>query len=597
MSYRSETIATTISRLNVQYFLPAIQREFVWHPTKIVQLFDSVLRGYPISSFLFWELQEQNRDKWESYTFINTAIYGGTHNEVANTNGVNQLTLVLDGQQRLTSLLIGLKGTYVMKKKYKRVNNPEAWSKQQLYLNIFKDPTAENAEGDGEYGVHYGFVFYEKAPDLTPEDHWLKVGKILDFDSETKFDDFKDALLDGLPEQTTKKQLSVARRNLERLYRAVWKDEVIAYYTETDQDYDRVLDIFVRANEGGTKLSKSDLLLSLVTSKWVGNAREEIYGFVDTINSELTRKNEFDKDFIMKSCLVLTDLSVKYKVENFNNKNLTLIEKNWKQIKSSIERGVDLSNYFGIDRDNLTSANALIPVIYYLFKQGGKQRLRGTTPFEKRNASTVRQWLLLVLLNNVFGGSSDTMLQTIRDVLQKKGLQGEDFPAKAINVAIAKKGRSATFDQYSLESILSLSYHDSESFLALSLLYDENGWGTMMYQKDHIFPQKAFIPQSLAAAGIKGAQLSRYQSLRHKLGNLNLILASENQGKSDETFEKWLKSRDKSFRTKHLIPNNPSLYSLDRFEEFLEAREKLVRARLESVFGTAQKVKAASLMV
>jgi uncharacterized protein with ParB-like and HNH nuclease domain len=54
------------------------------------------------------------------------------------------------------------------------------------------------------------------------------------------------------------------------------------YYTETDQDYDRVLDIFVRANEGGTKLSKSDLLLSMVTSSWDGvNAREEIFNFVD----------------------------------------------------------------------------------------------------------------------------------------------------------------------------------------------------------------------------------------------------------------------------------------------------------------------------
>jgi uncharacterized protein with ParB-like and HNH nuclease domain len=588
MSYRSETISTTISRLNAQYFLPAIQREFVWQPTKIVQLFDSIMRGYPISSFLFWELHERNRDKWESYTFINSATHGGTHNQIANTNGVSQLTLVLDGQQRLTSLLIGLKGDYVVKKKYKRMNNPDAWSKQQLYLNILRDPTADSTDDDGEYGVHYDFAFHEKAPEQTLETCWLKVGKILNFDSEAKFEDFRDALMDGLPEETTKGQLNVARRNLERLYRVVWKDEVIAYYTETDQDYDRVLDIFVRANEGGTKLSKSDLLLSLVTSKWVGNAREEIYSFVDRINSELTRKNDFDKDFIMKSCLVLSDLSVKYKVENFNNKNLTLIEKNWKQIKNSIERGVDLTNYFGIDRDNLTSANALIPIIYYLLKQP-KQSLRGTTTFDKRNASNVRQWLLLVMLNNVFGGSSDTMLQTIREVLQKQGLVGKDFPVKAINVAIAKKGRSATFDQYSVESILSLTYHDSGSFLALSLLYDENGWGTMMYQKDHIFPQAAFTTKGLLAAGLSDAEVARCQSRQHRLGNLNLILAAENQGKSDKDFEKWLKSRDKSFRKKHFIPSDDSLCSLNRFEKFLEAREKLIRARLESVFAPAKR--------
>jgi hypothetical protein len=46
MSYRSETIATTVNRLNAQYFLPAIQREFVWRPAQIVQLFDSIMRGW-----------------------------------------------------------------------------------------------------------------------------------------------------------------------------------------------------------------------------------------------------------------------------------------------------------------------------------------------------------------------------------------------------------------------------------------------------------------------------------------------------------------------------------------------------------------------
>jgi hypothetical protein len=585
MSYKSETIATTVSRLNVQYFLPAIQREFVWRPDQIVQLFDSILRGYPISSFLFWELQKQNRDKWEAYTFINKAIQGGTHNQIANTNGVHQLTLVLDGQQRLTSLFLGLRGTYVIKKKYKRVNNPDAWSKRQLHLDILKDPAAENAEGDGEYGVHYGLSFSEQQPPPAPESYWLKVGRILDFDSEAKFDDYKEELTEGLPGETTKKQLTTARRNLDRLYRAVWKDEVIAYYTETDQDYDRVLDIFVRANEGGTKLSKSDLLLSMVTSKWGGvNAREEIYNFMDRLNSELTRKNSFEKDFIMKSCLVLSDLPVKYKVENFNNNNLTRIERNWKNIKSAIERGVDLSNFFGIDRENLTSANALIPVIYYLFHQR-KQTLRGTTPFDKRNASAIRQWLLMALLNNVFGGSSDTMLQNIREVLQKDVAQGADFPVAAINAAITRQGRVSSFDQNSIERALALTYNDPESFLALSLLYDENGWGTMTYQKDHIFPQAAFTGKSLTAAGFRGGQIDDLQGLQHTLGNLNLILATENQGKSDEQFEKWLKTRDKTFRQKHLIPDDPKLCTLDRFQDFVEAREKLIRARLESLFA------------
>src|ERR1700694_920531 len=101
MSYRSETIAVAIGRMNRQYFLPAIQREFVWKPEQIIQLFDSIMRGYPISSFLFWELKPENRDKWQVYRFLEKASFGGSHNELAITDGAGNVALVLDGQQRL----------------------------------------------------------------------------------------------------------------------------------------------------------------------------------------------------------------------------------------------------------------------------------------------------------------------------------------------------------------------------------------------------------------------------------------------------------------------------------------------------------------
>ncbi|MDB5337296.1 MAG: hypothetical protein JWN70_2915, partial [Planctomycetaceae bacterium] len=248
-------------------------------------------------------------------------------------------------------------------------------------------------------------------------------------------------------------------------------------------------------------------------------------------------------------------------------------------------RGVDLSNYFGIDKDNLTSANALIPIIYYLFQQD-KQRLRGTSAFDKRNASNVRRWLLMALLNNVFGSSSDTMLQAIRESLNKHGKEGKDFPIDAINLAIKKKGRSTNFDEDAVDRILLLTYNESESFLALSLLYDENGWGTIAYEKDHIFPRAAFSTKNLKANGIAIGQIQNIQQHQNKLANLNLISASENLGKSDESFEKWLKSRDKSFKAKHLIPDDPKLYKIDRFLDFLDAREKLIAARLQSVFSS-----------
>lgn len=585
MPYQSDTIANVVNRLNARYFLPAIQREFVWRPDQIVQLFDSLMRGYPISTFLFWDLKPENRDRWDIYSFIANFHANDTHNELASPAGVQQLTLALDGQQRLTSLLIGLKGSYTTKKKYLRWDRPDAWVKHTLYLDLFKDPEAEPEDGD--LGIRYGFEFLPEEPESDETHHWFKVSRILDFDSEDRFDKFKYEERDALPDGVTRGQQRVFEKNLDRLYRVVWKNDVISFYTETDQDYDRVLDIFVRANEGGTKLSKSDLLLSMVTSKWSGvNAREEIYGFVERLNNDLDRKNDLDKDFLMKTCLVLTDLPVQYKVDNFSNQNLALIQRHWGQIKAAIENAVSLVNWFGIDRDTLTSANALIPIIYYLYRHPGPQLRGSTSASGVRNATLVRRWLTTVLLNNVFGGQSDNVLRDTRRVLQEKAAE-PDFPQDALNAEVAKSGRAAYFDDSAVESFLSITYGRRTTFLALSLLYDDNSWGVTAYHQDHIFPRSLFSPKRLENSGLTPEKQARYQGLVDRVGNLQLLLAQENQEKSDQDFQQWLTTRDAGFRRRHLIPEDDGLLKFEKFEEFVLAREGLIRDRLKRLLAPA----------
>lgn len=577
MSYRSESIAYAVQRMNVRYFLPAIQREFVWKPDQIIELFDSIMRKYPISSFLFWELRRENRDKWQTYKFVENAKHGGTHNELANTAGVDLLTMVLDGQQRLTSLLIGLKGTYSVKRKYSRWDSIDAWSKQRLYLDLLGDP-ADDSQTD-DRGVYYRFAFLEKAPAEDQESYWFPVAKILDFDKRESFEEFLDKCdseLESRGFQRTDKRL--LERNLKRLYEVVHEDEVISYYTEQDQDYDRVLDIFVRANEGGTKLSKSDLLLSMVTSKWDGvNAREEIFGFVDALNTQLTRSNSFDKDFVMKSCLVLSNLPVVYKVQNFSNDNLDLIRRNWREIKSAISRGVDLINSFGIDRDKLTSVNAVIPVAYYLFRHPGVT-LRGTSAFEVRNALTLRSWIVMALLRGVFGRASDQLLTSIRAAMQ--GQVGEfDFPYDAISEVIVSTGLSAGFDENAIQDALSKSYGGRQAFLTLSLIYDDVSWGTIPHDQDHIFPSSMFKARDLAPDRLD------WLKKKDRVGNLCLLMGSENRSKQDLSPYEWLSSRDSSFLVRHLIPQNPELWHFDRFDEFFVEREKLIARRLKRLFS------------
>jgi uncharacterized protein with ParB-like and HNH nuclease domain len=580
MGYKAETVSATVSHLNFNFFLPAIQREFVWSTDKVIQLFDSLMRGYPISSFLYWELKPENRDKWQVYRFVENAREGGSHNELANTDGVQQLTLVLDGQQRLTSLLLGLKGTYTIKKKYKRKKFAESWSKQKLYLNLLKDPRFE--EEDGEQGVRYGFAFFENDPPNSREAYWLKVGRVLDFDSEDTFDKFKDEQEEKLPGTSTKDQIRLFRSNLERLYRAIWKEQPIAYHTEYDQEYDRVLDIFVRANEGGVKLSKSDLLLSMVTAKWGEvNAREEIYGFVDHINDDLPRRNSFDKDFLMKTCLVLSDLAVEYKVKNFNNQNLDLIKGKWKGIQDAIEKGVRLVNSFGIDRETLISQNAVVPIIYYCYRHP-KLTLGGTTPFDVENGARMRLWLTTALLRNVFSGQSDTALRTTRQVLSTADA-GLTYPLELLNAEMAKRGKPSAFDADAIEEVLSLNYGEPRTFLALSLLYPDNSWALDPHV-DHIFPRKLFSKKYLNERGIPVEEQDTLSELLHSTANLELLTAKENEEKSGQEFEKWIATRHNSFVVRHLIPTDRKLWKLENFEKFIETREALIRERLESLF-------------
>lgn len=580
MSYVSSTVGRVLDQINRSYFLPAIQRPYVWQPDQIIALFDSLLKGYPISSFLFWEIKPERRSDWEIYKFIENFRFGDTHNEMAEPDG-RDVVLVLDGQQRLTSLLIGLRGTFTVRSKYKRRNNPDAWSKQRLYIDLFKDPAIDAEDGDREdLGVTYGLQFAEDEPKNDADHLWMKVGHILDCTSDDVLDRLADEMLARLPADTPRSMRRVAERNLDRLYRTVWKDGVIAYYTEKDQSYDRVLDIFIRANDGGTKLSKSDLLLSMITSKWDGtSARQEIYDFVDHLNNGLDARNEIDKDFVMKSCLVLSDLDQRYKVGNFTNNNLKLIETNWRRIKTSLEGTLRLLNRFGIDRENLTSVNALLPIAYYIYRTDCGS-LDGSTPFEAANSRRIHHWLLSSLLNGVFGGTSDQTIGTARTIIRGSLGDGTDFPYRALMQGLATRGRVTHFDENNIDGVLDTAYGKRTCFLAASLLYDANNWGSAQHHIDHIIPRSLAERKALMGRNIPEARIQRILESVNKLGNLQLLLARENLEKNNIPFSQWIQTRDLDFLERHLIPDNPDLWDVSALPEFVAAREELIRQRL-----------------
>jgi len=573
MGYKSEAIQAVLPRINSTFFLPALQREFVWTADQICALFDSLMRRYPISSFLFWQVPLDGRDDVEAYEFLQTVSGSRNRAKLARVPGNRDLTFVLDGQQRLTSLLVGLQG-YYYDRQTKSGKGARKYVMKKLYLDLLHDGRVPDSDGE----IYYHFDFFDYVPLLSKHSYWFEVGRILKVNADVGIKGLVErqikAIRDvrALPSQ----EASIVEHNLTRLHEAIWSDEVLSYYTETDPDHVRILEIFVRANSGGTELSKSDLLLSTLTLHWgTENAREVINEFVEELNGKLTRKNRLNKDFVMKSCLVLLNLPVAYRVSSFTKDTCARIKERWDDIREATRRAVDAANAFGVDENTLTSANALIPIAFYLY-QHPNLTLRGESAIEVANAERVRVWLLSALLFRVLGGSSDSMLTRLREALQMYHRPNGDFPIAALDEAVKTANRMAASSQDAVEKVLEIEHGDDTCFLALSLLYDERNWGTIQYSIDHLFAQDDFKKKNVP---------DHVKDLRDDFGNLALVIGDENSGKKNRPLDDWLATRSQEYLKRHFIPADRSLWHMEKYEDFLIERRKLLKARIQRVFS------------
>ena len=296
MAYQTAlTIAEVVNDIHrKKYLLPAIQREFVWDTNQIERLFDSLMRDYPISSFLFWGVEKEKVNDFEFYEFLRQYHERKqVHNPKASVSGEEGVTAVLDGQQRLTSIYIALKGSYAYKIPRKRWDNDQAYPERKLHLNILSPSTNEGREFDFE------FLTADEANENNETTFWFPVPNILDL---KELEDISNFLIEnGIFSDYPKEIASFANKALSKLYKVIHIDPSISYFLEKSQQLDKVLNIFIRINSGGTILSYSDLLLSIATAQWEEkDAREEITKFVDEINN-VRSGFKFNKDFVLKS--------------------------------------------------------------------------------------------------------------------------------------------------------------------------------------------------------------------------------------------------------------------------------------------------------
>jgi uncharacterized protein with ParB-like and HNH nuclease domain len=570
------TIKTAIDNIDAnKYLIPAIQRKFVWTHEKIENLFDSIMRDYPINSFMFWQITDENiKNTFKFYKFI-THYRQRYHedNEDIGTKGAGDFSAIIDGQQRLTSIYVGLKGSYAYKMPRKRWNDDQyCLPTRYLYLDI----SAPLPEGSEEK-LKYNFAFKTPAEASNQTDHiWFKVGDILAFNKLFDLQKF-------ISSQSWSSN-EFACETLYTLRQRVFEDKTINFYNETNQDIDNVLDIFIRTNSGGIPLSFSNLLMSITTANWkTRDAREEFESLIKDINQIGKPSFWIDGDFILKTCLVLFNENIRFMVKNFDHANVSNYEDHWTQIRESIVLAFKLIEQWGYNEQTLRAKNAVIPLIYFIYNSGNViTEITNTVKYTTIKAK-MRKWLNIVLIKGTFGGQPDYVLTGTRRAM--KPFLGVDFPLDEI-VATFKDSMSKnlTFSEEDIENILSTQKDDPRADSIMSLLYSHFSFDSINYNKDHLHPASYFLKLKQEDCASEEQYKERTdKGYWNTIINLQLLDESRNKSKQAMPLKEWVETVKPDLDAQ-LIPRNIDLCTSD-IDTFFKERKKLLAQRLRDVLS------------
>lgn len=572
-----EEVLTSIH--HKEYLLPAIQREFVWSPDQIRRLMDSLMRGYPIGSFLLWKVEPETTAHYTFYDFL--THYHERDNPYATKATVpagSGVIAVLDGQQRLTALNIAIYGSHAEKRKYAWWSSPDAFPKKKLYLNLLGD-----ADSD-ELGLRYDLRFLtdsEAAPVDGKPNGWYPVGAVLGLANAGP------ALYNELAQRGIDLNDVKPYQRLYDLYEAVRTHKSINYFLEKSQDSDKVLDIFVRVNSGGTTLSYSDLLLSMATNQWSHlDAREEVRQLVQEVNTGGARQFSFSKDVVLKTALMVAGVDLRFKVSNFTTSNMQKVEDAWATTRSALIRAVSLLDVFGFTTRTLSAASVVVPLAYYIARRGVSDGYL-TSGADAKDRLTVQQWVIRSLVKRgIWGSGLDTLLARLRQVIDAHG--GEAFPVAEIEKEMAGIGKSLAFEPTEIDELLELKYANQRTFPVLALLYPGLDL-SKEFHEDHIFPRSWFTPKRLKGAGVDATLVDEYRRAVDLLPNLQLLGGVLNAEKHAKLPAEWLASafRTDAQRQTYCQENDLQDLPLDLadFLTFFEGRRQRMRQRLSAALG------------
>lgn len=531
--------------------LPAMQRPFVWKEDRIYRLIDSLLRGFPIGAVMLWRTKTIQRYRRISRDIDTSEATKFFYEE----SPPDDRYLVLDGQQRLTSLYACFRGSYGQKK---------------MYLDVFSGDATDKDPGNEYYDCR--FLSASEAEKLNVEAkerrvHYLPIDSLLSIQplqalnaAKKKIEEF--CLID-------EKEISRLSDTYLRCASILGSTKSLQVIT-VDQDpnietpIEEVLEIFVRINTAGLTLLKSDLLMSLLDLKW-HDIQPELQDLVRDINE--SRPFKFTRDDVLKSLLLSENTETRFDRLVSDRNQVEHLAKKLPAHIDSVRRGWQLLGIILQDDCKIYSErffrgghNALLPFVLYL---------SGHPDLLLADRRKIVLGIYIAIMSGIFGSAEARMGAFARNTIAS----ADSFPIKELCDLTRRE-----YGIGSLEDLLRRQIDITLNIIHGGITPDPTNPDQL--QRDHIFPKSRLSEESYD-----------YDQIYH-YANFHFLRAVDNLNKSDKPPHEWFRNPGKAppYTDQDMAGRLLTWEDIEpgNFAKMLVDRGKRVREKAEQLLGFSE---------
>lgn len=541
-----------------KYVMPAFQRQYVWSMEQIENLWDSILLDYPISTFLFWHIDDSNVT-WDTYfcTFLQEATFNSrkqandVNYSLTSVNVKNTDTAILDGQQRLTSLFLSLYGNSFIRPSHARKSNG---CKIVTKLLIELDKNKLDIDEDEYNSKKFGIKFTDKVGNITLTQFDIK--NI--FDEKFQNDETREQAIEDAISNVPPDSKDYAKNILNKLYNKIFVEPIIRYVEINDMKQDDALEMFIRFNSGGKALRKQEITMSILEAYWPSAKVEFGKILIDDYKN-------FSTDFIIRSALMLYG-DVKKTV--INKQVADDLKNNWIEFKMALHNMKDLFDKMNIDLTRFANRyTELIPIVYYIYYN----------PDYEKDMLAIRTYIIRAVFFTYFrSGGTPGKLHQLKNYINDYNMEFSIEMLDQISKFRVTDGK--------IEDILNLEKGSND--VTEVLYYLGLDWinKNFKYEQDHLHPENRF--NSSKPFNVSSEDWKRWRSMRNRLPNLHLLEGRTNASKSDMRLIDYCNdmndAQKQAFYKEAMIPDGVSL-EFEDFEKFYEARKQLLKEKIRKL--------------